>query len=137
MATKPTPLVPLTTILTKATATGRTFAPGTTWTVEALVETLEDLEQPIFTQPDADGATVYLTTEDTAETLRIFLEDYLQDPTPAHLKDDACHVCGGERLGHGTAHTFWSNAEAAMEWARQPQGPTDVEARYVAEHRPA
>lgn len=57
---------------------------------------------------------------------------------PAHLRPDACYVCGytEDQHTHTTPHNFWSNADAAGEFAAQPQGNSDAEARYVAEYRP-
>lgn len=61
-------------------------------------------------------------------------------PRPAsHLLPQNCYVCGWPKSEHpreNPRHKFWSNAQAAEDSAREPQGPTDVEARYVDEHRP-
>lgn len=44
---------------------------------------------------------------------------------PAHLMPTACHVCGHGSHADTTdrgGHRYWSNADAAREFARQPQG---------------
>lgn len=66
---------------------------------------------------------------------------------PAHLRPEACFVCGYGKMSHGKAgqHEFWSNAEAraaaaAEDAKRQPpvysSGARTAEASYVAQHRP-
>lgn len=58
--------------------------------------------------------------------------------TPAHLQPAACYVCGAPEGHHSPAytHTYWSNEQAAADFAKEPQGPTNVEASYVQQHRP-
>lgn len=57
--------------------------------------------------------------------------------TPAHLAPAACYVCGWPKDQHkNTGHAFWANAQARKDFAREPQGSSNAEARYVAEHRP-
>lgn len=58
--------------------------------------------------------------------------------TPAHLRPEACYVCGAAENQHTatTRHTFWSNADADKDFAAEPQGNSDAEARYVEEYRP-
>lgn len=65
--------------------------------------------------------------------------------TPAHLKPDACYVCGHGQHGQSPGqHPYWSNADAAAEFAaedakrtvRYANGAATPEAAYVAEHRP-
>ena len=54
-----------------------------------------------------------------------------------HLAPENCFVCGSSKEQHtSTAHIFWSNAEAAEDFANEPQADFDAEARYVEEHRP-
>jgi hypothetical protein len=57
---------------------------------------------------------------------------------PTHLEAQNCYICGLAAEHHGDAggHVFWSNADAAADFAKGPQGPGGAEARYVAEHRP-
>lgn len=56
---------------------------------------------------------------------------------PAHLQPQACYVCGATEENHtGTGHGFWTNAKAAEDFAKEPQGSSDAEARYVQQHRP-
>lgn len=58
--------------------------------------------------------------------------------TPAHLAPENCYVCGLPKVNHtpGHGHDFWSNAQAAKDFAKEPQGNSDAEARYVEEYRP-
>lgn len=61
--------------------------------------------------------------------------------TPAHLKPEACYVCGHGEHPDGTAnggHRFWSNTAAEAANADLFDQPTvhSPEAAYVAEHRP-
>lgn len=60
------------------------------------------------------------------------------EQAPSHLAPENCYVCALPKEQHGTrgTHTFWSNADAAKEFAKEPQGNDDVEARYVSQHRP-
>ena len=57
---------------------------------------------------------------------------------PAHLSPSRCYVCGGEK--HPTqpgGHRFWSNRDAAAEFAALAAGRHwSPEAAYVATHRP-
>ena len=62
--------------------------------------------------------------------------------TPAHLRPEACYVCGGGEHTDGE-HTYWSNEAAARELTPDDRvqavgsdGETyDPAAAYVAEHR--
>jgi hypothetical protein len=58
--------------------------------------------------------------------------------TPNHLAPENCYVCGYPKGQHTDAdrHSFWSNADAATDFANEPQVTADTEARYVGEHRP-
>lgn len=58
--------------------------------------------------------------------------------TPNHLAPESCFVCGYRKGQHTDAdgHAFWSNADAAKDFAAQPQADFDAEARYVEEYRP-
>lgn len=58
--------------------------------------------------------------------------------TPKHLAPENCYVCGYSEEQHtgNTQHTFWSNADAAKYFAKQPQANSNAEARYVEEYRP-
>lgn len=55
---------------------------------------------------------------------------------PAHQHPDACYVCG-HKSHPETTHRFWSNADAAVEFAALDAGRHwSPEAAYVAQHRP-
>lgn len=62
--------------------------------------------------------------------------------TPTHLLPERCYVCGGTEHADSTpngGHRFWSNADAAADFARDAarlSRPGYIEARYVAQYRP-
>jgi hypothetical protein len=55
-----------------------------------------------------------------------------------HLSPENCYICGYSKENHteNAGHKFWSNAEAEKELAKEPQGNTNVEARYIKQYRP-
>lgn len=60
------------------------------------------------------------------------------DPaTRTHLAPTSCYVCGYPEDQHqNTGHAFWSNAQAREDFAKEPQGNTNPEARYIDQYRP-
>lgn len=65
------------------------------------------------------------------------------DATPAHLAPENCYICGAKPHPDGDpaqdGHHFWSNSDAAADFAeqdRQNRSTYSPEVAYVAEHRP-
>lgn len=63
-----------------------------------------------------------------------------EDATPMHLRPTSCYVCGSaphaDTFTGTSGHRYWSNADAAAEFAGAPAPAYNVEAAYVAQHRP-
>lgn len=86
------------------------------------------------------GHPMYDLTSRWGTTMNYYAPEQLTvvDDQP-HLQPGACYVCGGDQASHegNLQHTYWPNEQAAADFAREPQGPTNVEASYVQQHRPA